>query len=388
MKRFTDTEKWNDPWFRKLPVRLKSFWQYVCDRCDHSGVIPLDLELASFQIGETISASDLGYLGDRFREIESGKFMVVKFIQFQYGKLSRECKPHTPVFAALERHGINPDSVMQNERFTNVVDAYIRERVMARDGLICAYTKKILKPEEVVIDHIIPKSKGGTNELNNLVVCSVDANSNKSDMDLESYCLKFSLVYSEVLETLSKRTGKAIKDYPLAFQRLQDKEQDKDKEKVQAKDEEKDSYHKDTRIVIHLLNESTGKHFREVDANLSVISARLREAGVSLDGVKEMIVRQVKRWKGTSQEDYLRPETLFGKTKFDGYYAAKNQPVNENGSTLSRPNTPINQRNVGITVGKTNYGQAFAEKRKADEQALLAGQVGEIEAGSPASSSP
>ena len=42
-----------------------------------------------------------------------------------------------------------------------------------------------------------------------------------------------------------------------------------------------------------------------------------------------MIDRQVKRWKGTTQEEYLRPQTLFGKEKFDGYYAARNQPISE-----------------------------------------------------------
>jgi uncharacterized phage protein (TIGR02220 family) len=92
---------------------------------------------------------------------------------------------------------------------------------------------------------------------------------------------------------------------------------------------QEDHYHKDSRTIIHLLNEASGKAFREVDSNLSVISARLREGGVSLEGVKAMIHRQCKRWKGTPQEEFLRPETLFGKTKFDGYYAAKDQPVQQ-----------------------------------------------------------
>ena len=40
-----------------------------------------------------------------------------------------------------------------------------------------------------------------------------------------------------------------------------------------------------------------------------------------------MIIRQVKMWKGTSMAKYLRPETLFNKTKFDSYYAAKDLPI-------------------------------------------------------------
>lgn len=90
-------------------------------------------------------------------------------------------------------------------------------------------------------------------------------------------------------------------------------------------------YHKDSRTALHILNEASGKHFRETDANLTVISARLREPEVTIDGVRVMIERQCKRWKDTPQSEYLRPETLFGKTKFDGYYAAKDLPIN-NGS--------------------------------------------------------
>lgn len=43
--------------------------------------------------------------------------------------------------------------------------------------------------------------------------------------------------------------------------------------------------------------------------------------------MKSMIDRQVARWKGTSQEEYLRPETLFNATKFDAYYAAREVPI-------------------------------------------------------------
>jgi uncharacterized phage protein (TIGR02220 family) len=90
----------------------------------------------------------------------------------------------------------------------------------------------------------------------------------------------------------------------------------------------KRGYHADSRAVLHVLNESSGKHYRETDANLSIISARLNEPEVNLDGVKEMIVRQSKLWKGNEMDKYLRPETLFGKSKFDGYYAQRKDDFN------------------------------------------------------------
>ena len=54
-KRFTATEKWDDPWFRKLNLLAKAFWYYVCDKCDNAGVWKIDFEHASFYMGETIT---------------------------------------------------------------------------------------------------------------------------------------------------------------------------------------------------------------------------------------------------------------------------------------------------------------------------------------------
>jgi uncharacterized phage protein (TIGR02220 family) len=98
-------------------------------------------------------------------------------------------------------------------------------------------------------------------------------------------------------------------------------------------------YSPESRVAIHWLNEKSGRKFRETESSLLVIAARMKEPGVDIDGVKKMIERQCLRWIGTTQEEYLRPETLFSKTKFDGYYAAKDLPVTEqkNGKPAKKP---------------------------------------------------
>ena len=111
------------------------------------------------------------------------------------------------------------------------------------------------------------------------------------------------------------------------------------------------------RVVIAWLNEKSGKHFRETASNLEIIVARLKEDGVDLEGVKLMIERQCTRWKGTEQEEYIRPETLFRKSKFDSYYAAREQPItkdNHNGHTNSRTSRGETDRNAGTA----NAGQS------------------------------
>lgn len=102
----------------------------------------------------------------------------------------------------------------------------------------------------------------------------------------------------------------------------QDKDKDKDKDKAQ------EVYSPESRVALHWLNEKSGKRFRESESSLAPINARLKESGVDIAGVRKMISRQCELWKGTRMQEYLRPETLFGKEKFNGYYAAKDLPVN------------------------------------------------------------
>lgn len=79
--------------------------------------------------------------------------------------------------------------------------------------------------------------------------------------------------------------------------------------------------------ILEHLNSVAGKGFRSVETNLEFIQSRLGEGGVTPDGCRKMIERQVQLWKGTEQEEYLRPSTLFNKTKFAGYYDSREQPV-------------------------------------------------------------
>jgi len=106
MKRFTETQKWEDPWFRKLKPEMKLLWQWLLDRCDNAGVIDPDLDLASFQIGYGYPMDTLCDFGERVIKLPCGKFFIPKFIDFQYGKLSEDCKAHNPVFQSLQKHGI------------------------------------------------------------------------------------------------------------------------------------------------------------------------------------------------------------------------------------------------------------------------------------------
>jgi len=99
------------------------------------------------------------------------------------------------------------------------------------------------------------------------------------------------------------------------------------REQGTGKGEEKGGLRPASIQVLKYLNEKADRYYREVDGNLKLIEARLKEPGVTVDGIKAMIDRQVGKWKGTDMEDFLRPETLFRASKFESYYGARSAPT-------------------------------------------------------------
>ncbi len=107
MKRFTETDKWRDSWFRKLRPISKLAFYYIIDNCDAAGVWDPDFDLADFAIGEKVDwISVLPDFGERVEVLRNGKWYLTKFIEFQYGDLVEECRPHAKVLQLLRGHGI------------------------------------------------------------------------------------------------------------------------------------------------------------------------------------------------------------------------------------------------------------------------------------------
>lgn len=58
-----------------------------------------------------------------------------------------------------------------------------KRRIAARDGLRCNYCFAQFKNlSEATVDHFIPRSKGGTNQMSNLVLACDDCNQNKKNI--------------------------------------------------------------------------------------------------------------------------------------------------------------------------------------------------------------
>ena len=81
------------------------------------------------------------------------------------------------------------------------------------------------------------------------------------------------------------------------------------------------NYQAEAKEVLAFLNEKSGKKYREVGVNLDLIISRLK-SGVTAQQCKTLVMRKVRDW-GTDEKmsRFLRPETLFNRTKFEAYLA-------------------------------------------------------------------
>jgi len=103
-KRLTATEKWSDPWFCSLAIKLKMFWIYILDNCDHAGIWDPNWGLAEYHL-KVSRDSNLEELMKKVVVLDSGKWFISNFIEFQYGELNPENRAHLSVIKRLEKEG-------------------------------------------------------------------------------------------------------------------------------------------------------------------------------------------------------------------------------------------------------------------------------------------
>lgn len=70
--------------------------------------------------------------------------------------------------------------------------------------------------------------------------------------------------------------------------------------------------------VIEYLNIICGTTFKKNGSNIDIIVTRISE-GFTISDFKLVIDKKTEDWKGSDYQKYLRPITLFAKTKFENY---------------------------------------------------------------------
>lgn len=274
----------------------------------------MDWELVSFQVGASVSGEDLVHFQRQIEVLHTGKLWVKGFVRFQYGKLSRECKPHSPVFAALEKHGIDVDEVDQNRRHTEIVDDYLRAKIIARDGLVCVYFNEPISIEEAEIDHVVSRAKGGTDSPSNLVVSSKRANSLKSDKSLSDFCTAQNLDEIEVMQRISLRISKPIEGFRVASRRLQDKTRNGEDKDNTGQEEDKGAV--GAAISADVIYSAYPRKEARQDALRAIAKAMDRVPATELLGLTQTYAAAVAAWPPEDRCYVPHPATWFNGARY------------------------------------------------------------------------
>src|SRR5215468_4217250 len=65
-----------------------------------------------------------------------------------------------------------------------------RKNILLRDHYTCQYCGKVFNPSELTLDHVIPKSRGGSSNWDNLVACCKRCNNRKGNGTPEEVGMK------------------------------------------------------------------------------------------------------------------------------------------------------------------------------------------------------
>lgn len=112
-KRFTDRNKWTDPFLRGLQGPYKLLWLYLKDECDHAGIWAVDMEVAAIRIGcqdITLDAAMRLFKGKIIIIDNGNKWFLPEFIEEQYGELNPQNRVHDSVLKLLKKYGLEKKS--------------------------------------------------------------------------------------------------------------------------------------------------------------------------------------------------------------------------------------------------------------------------------------
>ena len=100
------------------------------------------------------------------------------------------------------------------------------------------------------------------------------------------------------------------------------KEKEKEEEKQRTKNREQQEEQLPYAEIISYLNGKTLSRYRNTESTKKLIRARMEE-GFTKEDFFKVIDNKVRSWKNTEWEKFLRPETLFCASKFQGYLNEK-----------------------------------------------------------------
>lgn len=125
-------------------------------------------------VAEAIAVEEGSYVGHSF-----SSWAEISEFRREIGDVPPDAEwIHTPNLSLLVPRVIR---LLSYDKLSVQTVKLTRKNIYERDNYTCQYTGKKLSSSQLNIDHVIPRSRGGKNTWENLVTCSVEANSRKGN---------------------------------------------------------------------------------------------------------------------------------------------------------------------------------------------------------------
>lgn len=107
MYRFTETTKWDDPWFEELPPWGKLLWFYACDKCDHVGYLAMSKSQAERHCGPIDWNAMPKLFAGRLDQLGDTSWLLPKFLYFQQKNLEGNTNMIKRIRKDLDKHELS-----------------------------------------------------------------------------------------------------------------------------------------------------------------------------------------------------------------------------------------------------------------------------------------
>ncbi|MHC4064159.1 MAG: HNH endonuclease [Planctomycetota bacterium] len=115
--------------------------------------------------------------------LEDGRYVSYDFDDWrELSEFRREFEPEKHDWVRTVRFHIAVPRIIRVLAFNKLPRQEVklnRRNIYARDQSLCQYCGKRFKPSELSLDHVVPRSRGGTNAWDNMVCCCVRCNVRK-----------------------------------------------------------------------------------------------------------------------------------------------------------------------------------------------------------------
>ena len=169
-KRFIDTDLFDDSWFMELSLSAKVFWMYCITKCDHAGILELNIKLAQFQTGIKSMETVIKELGNRLVSVNEQYYFIPKYIEFQYpGFPNSKVRQQASAVEILKKFNLFDNSLqtVSKELINSYVNVTVTDNVIEPEKKVGKVSKKCLMKNSNVSVGMVAIAFAKTDDLKN-----------------------------------------------------------------------------------------------------------------------------------------------------------------------------------------------------------------------------